>query len=268
MTSLDRYSRYIFESVSAFGAAVRALDSERKNRGSEANRHDNPFTLEEAIAIAADRGGHWPDGAEGIQSVKLDPGAAKKRLKRALRNDVVGAIPNVPAYLAGHPLNMISVTKTPNPKKFLKLGVHIGGSGGTRQSTRLNRGKAIMAIVDALEDAGYSVEVWALWRNSSPLEHASVEVCLKQSSAVWNAHTAAFALANTSFQRRLCWRFIESSPSAAIAPGFGRGVSAPHDDFDLWFPYVTGAVENSLRTPQRALDYAVDIAKKALNSGA
>ena len=123
-----------------------------------------------------------------------------------------------------------------------------------------------MAIVEALETEGYSVEVWGLWRNFDTWSNtaASVEVCLKQASAVWNAHTAAFALANTSFQRRLCWRFIESSGSNAMADSYGNGRKAPHDDFDLWFPYITRDIEKSLGTPKKALAYAVSIAKQAL----
>ena len=263
---LNQYTRYTFESISEFGHAVETAPDRINGDASTNSGVDNVFSLDDAIDIAANQGGYWPEGAEGIASVAIDATTATMALKRALKLDVVGAIPNIPAYLAGHPLTMISVTQDPRPKKFLKLGVHIGGTADTRQTTRLNRGKAIMSIVEALETEGYSVEVWGLWRNFDTWSNtaASVEVCLKQASAVWNSHTAAFALANTSFQRRLCWRFIESSDSNAMADSYGNGRKAPHADFDLWFPYITGDIEKSLGTPKKALAYAVSIAKQAL----
>lgn len=271
MADLNKYTRYQFESISEFGYAVRHCGQRRcSSTFSESDEMENVFYLQDAIDIAADKGGYWPEGAEGLATVSIDADTATMALKRALKLGVIGTIPNIPAFLAGHPENMISVSQDPKPKKFLKLGVHIGGSAYTSQATRLNRGKAIMAIVDALETEGYSVEVWGLWRNKSsygPSVSASVEVCLKQASAVWNNHTAAFALANTSFQRRLVWRYIESSPSYKIAPAFGNGKSAPHDDFDLWFPYIDPKVEGRLATPAKALDYAVGIATKALKKG-
>lgn len=264
MLSLDQYNRYPFQSISEFGHVVRNLDNRINGKSSKSGYYDNPFSLTDAIDTAADKGGLWPEGAEGISKVKIDANVAAMALKRALKLDVIGAIPNIPAFLAGHPQNMINITQDPKPKKFLKLGVHIGGLADTEQPTRLNRGKAIMAVVEALETEGFSVEIWGVWRNTNGDRHASIEVCLKHASATWNAHTAAFALANTSFQRRLCWRFIESSPDNRMTDTYGNGFSAPHDDFDLYFPYITKPVEALLRDPDAALEYAVGIAKEGL----
>jgi hypothetical protein len=269
MSGLSKYSRHIFQSITEFGHAVNNLGPRLSGDYSiDEGQFDNVFSLPVTIDIAANKGGHWPEGAEGLAKVQIDATMATIGLKRALKLGVIGAIPNIPAYLAGHPMNMIEISKDPKPKKYLRLGVHVGGLSTTTQAARLNRGKAIMAIVEALETEGYSIEIWGIWRNRGvgDTRHiaASIEVCLKQSSAVWNSHTAAFALANTSFQRRLCWRFIESSESHKLTPGYGRGDSAPHDDFDLYFPYVDDVIERALRTPAKALDYAVDIAKRAL----
>lgn len=261
---LTDYDRYIFQSITEFGHAVKNSGPRLTGHNSDSHRFDNVFSLPETIDIAANKGGYWPEGAEGLTKVQIDATMATIGLKRALKLGVIGAIPNIPAYLAGHPMNMIEISKDPKPKKYLRLGVHVGGDANTTQETRLNRGKAIMAVVEALETEGYSIEIWSVWRNASGAHRASIEVCLKQSSAVWNVHTAAFALANTSFQRRLCWRYTEGSPTHRLAYNCGHGRDAPHEDFDLWFPYVTGGLQSKLITPAKALDYAVDIAKRAL----
>ena len=250
---------YKFESRSELGQAVQvAMDTQfRAFSGStDGGFSDTPFTLKQAVKTAL-KGGYWPEGAKDLKNVTIDV-EANAEGKPQMYNNVVGFAPNVPAYLAGHPMSMYNFKPGSGKRKFIKIGVHIGGNASTSQRGRLNRGKAIMSVINDLELQGFSVEIWGCWRNQAGGTAVNIDTCIKHSDAQWNEHTAAFALANTAFQRRLVWRFLEAQPDAsAIGSTMGSGTSAKHDDFDVWFPYLSG--DGDYRTPERALDKVLEI---------
>lgn len=262
------FTEYKFNSITEFGLAVEQAHKTDQSymSMSNGNDYDNAFSLRDAIHVAAHEGGYWPQGAKDLANVKIDVDRPADGLKRAIVADVVGFLPHVANYLAGHPQAMLNVRDTTPIRKFIRLGLHHGGSASTSQETRLNRGKAILAVVNELEANGYAVEVTACWRNSGEGHTTHVDVIIKQSDGVWNTHTAAFALCNTSFQRRLVWCLVESLNDPISKADMGSGQHTNGDEFDIYFPYITRTVETKLSTPTKALEYVLEQVTKHLET--
>ena len=259
---------YQFDSITQFGNEVGRVSQLARCKGADNSSDDNldaPHTLLEAIALAKD-GGYWPEGANGLASVDMDIEGSASALRPTVIKNVVGFVPNIPALLSGQPLTMIDRQPLPIAKRYIRIGINIGRSYSVKQSSAFNRGRAIMAIVDTLSLQGFGVELVALWRNSGSIK-VNVDVTIKPSDGNWNADIAAFALANTAFQRRLVWRFVESQQgaSAITQDSYGNGVNEKGDDFDIYFGYVTPSKESKWETPENALNSARQEVEMYLN---
>ncbi len=69
----------------------------------------------------------------------------------AMQSDVVGSLPNVPAYLAGQPMNMRRRVRMKKPQGPLVLFLETTGSGSTMQGNDpVLRGSAMLALVRVL----------------------------------------------------------------------------------------------------------------------
>lgn len=201
------------------------------------------LTLDQAIDCAK-TGGHWQEGADLMPCVH----AAHERLNGdplltpSLENNVQGFAPNVPNYLCGLPDSMMDFVDDLQGEKLIRVGVHVGRTYDTTQNQIMNRGAAIMAVLDQLSKEGYSIELTALWRNTDGEDIANVETIIKHGCDHWAPESVAFALCHAAFQRRLCWRTVESMPEQASGitrGGYGNGRGVDLSEFDVSFGYVT-----------------------------
>ena len=82
---LKEYDRYTFQSITEFGHAIKNAPARINGDGSLSNEMDNVFDFDDAVDIAANKGGYWPEGAEGLAKVAIDASVAHMTLKRALK---------------------------------------------------------------------------------------------------------------------------------------------------------------------------------------
>lgn len=75
-------------------------------------------------------------------------------------DDVVGALPNIPAYLAGTPLTMRRRARVASEQAPLAIVIDIASSGGIDAKRIERRGAAVLALVRALS-AVRPIELWA-----------------------------------------------------------------------------------------------------------
>lgn len=148
--------------------------------------------------------------------------------RRAWINDVTGAIPDVPAYLAGHPLAMrrrVKVTDTAAP---LAIVVDLSSSQGVRAHDLEKRGAAILALVRIMS-ARRPVELWAgCALDANGGKNASV--CLARiDTAPLDLARAAFVLVGASFPRHICY-------------GLGKGL----DGFGGGWPYGSHTISREM----------------------
>lgn len=82
-------------------------------------------------------------------------------LSKAWHNEtgVIGALPNIPAYLAGVPTNMRNRVRAKKPQGPLSIFLECTGSGSTMREHALGRGAAMLALVRALSDQR-PVDLW------------------------------------------------------------------------------------------------------------
>lgn len=75
--------------------------------------------------------------------------------------DVVGAVPNVPAYIAGQPMNMRRRFRTRKPSGPLSIFLEATGSAGSMDlASTMQRGAAMLALVRILSEQR-PVDLWA-----------------------------------------------------------------------------------------------------------
>tara|TARA_R110002153_G_scaffold274037_1_gene446795 strand:+ start:34645 stop:35481 length:837 start_codon:yes stop_codon:yes gene_type:complete len=245
------YDSIYFDSITALGAHCDRLQQNNRDRkyGTASTASDDSafyggWSFKKALECAQNGGG-WQKGAEMMPRVHVPNLTLKGRAIDTpyVDSDVVGFAPNVPAYINGVPDSMLSFNEAPQGNKLLRVAVAVGRCASTKQKHVLNRGAAIMAVLDQLSRDGYSIELWALWRNSNDGKGVSIETCVKHGTDVWSPESIAMALCHVSFQRRLCWRVAESiegqNHGASITrSSYGNGYATEYDDFDLSFGYV------------------------------
>jgi hypothetical protein len=234
-----------FDSIQALAAAARdTVPHERAGATSQA-RDDDAFyggvTFGKAVEMGLS-GGYWKEGTKDMGTIALtepDHGTHKTRRKPVAA--YAGSRPSVARYLAGAPRHMITQSPAPTSKRVLRLGVHVGRVGSTKQAQILNRGAAILSAIHELEAAGHSIEVVALWRNADDRStEVSIETLIKPAGAFFSPADCAFALCHAAFQRRLCWRIAEGCPEGhkVTRDGYGHGRGATFEDFDLHLGYL------------------------------
>jgi hypothetical protein len=137
-------------------------------------------------------------------------------LKDIVCNDVVGAVANVPAYLAGHPLNMCRRSRAESDAGPLAIIVDLTISGGLLSQQIEKRGASILALTRILS-AKRPIELWVGAGLNKGLGGAYV--FSKVNTSPLDLATSAFALCAQSFVRRLCY--------ASICAGMGSSGSWP-----------------------------------------
>jgi hypothetical protein len=76
-------------------------------------------------------------------------------------DDVIGAVPNVGAYLAGNPMNMRRKVRTASETAPLAIFLELTGSAGVSSPQMVQRGSAMLALARLLTNTR-PVELWTL----------------------------------------------------------------------------------------------------------
>lgn len=124
--------------------------------------------------------------------------------RKAWSNDVCGSIPNVPAYVAGHPLAMRRRTRQDSAAAPIAVVVDLTTSGSITAEQIAKRGAAILALVRILSTRR-PVELWAGTGLDADGRKNSVWTFAKIETAPLDLATAAHVLTHASFPRILCY---------------------------------------------------------------
>lgn len=200
-----------------------------------------PMKYQQTIDVAINGGADGYDGT--FKSLELPDIGREQHIPQPFASQH-GYRPNVAAYLANEPNCMYRTEMQSTQSNTVKVGVHIGRDSFVEEHDAAERGRAVVAMIDALQRAGKSVEVWAAWHNYYDGKCVWVDILLKPANAVWDSASVSFTLINTAVQRRLIWMvgaiYRELGNLAAktvVDNGCGNGIPATGDDFDIWVPY-------------------------------
>lgn len=201
-------------------------------------------------------------------------GAEIMTARRAWRDDVAGSIPNVPAFLAGHPLAMRRRIRAENEAAPLAITVDLGAAAQITQQDIQKRGAAILALVRVLS-ARRPVELWAgailaagPHPSQAPALDASATFC-RIETAPLDIACAANILTHVSSLRRVVWAAASAHgyngqfpfnayqrhsdhQSELLAPAFAHTSEALH------LPRLKSSDELSIKDPAKWIETQIE----------
>lgn len=128
-------------------------------------------------------------------------------------NDVCGDVLDIGAYCAGLPECLIQTeTRQTVGTKILRFAVEIGGNSAIQAREMRHRGTAMVALINALELSGYSVELTIVRSFAEDYGFGRKHVYmipLKQAGEVLNMPLVQFAIGHPSFFRRCLFGLTE-----------------------------------------------------------
>lgn len=231
-------------------------------------------------------GGYWQEGtkllnkinAEYEQAMNLGRGPAIELMP-------AGFAPDVAEYLSGSPTCMFNQTDDGlgvASKPIVKVGVNVSMTSWVSGEYAMNRGAAIMSLIDLLESNGQRCELWSLNRTRSSLgvldpdtklEKMCHDVLIKPAHRIWDPATVAFMMCHPASLRRIGFRLMEVEPGwERVCSGgcYGRNLVfddiEDQDDWDIYFDALGYRGENPTlyETPEAAIKHIEELSKGIL----
>ena len=127
---------------------------------------------------------------------------------------VAGQRACIPSYCAGVPNHMVYMddTSNRNAMPIVRIYADIGATVGTHSSAMINKGSAVVALVDQIEQAGQRVELIACQRSETrgcAYDEQHVFITVKAADELLDLDRVAFAMAHPSMLRRINFRIME-----------------------------------------------------------
>jgi hypothetical protein len=176
-------------------------------------------TFPQAMALAREG---WTDAlglvADVTRAIETDVQPMVKN-RWASKYDVRGSSPSVSRYVDGRPKNMrrrvrVQVPQFERPVRLLCSGAY---SSGVDTSVIVQRGAAMIALVDAVRRAGRPVEVWLDYRfrhRRDVDETLSYQVPIMRAGQPISPGILQFAIAHPASLRRVCFAAMEGETDA------------------------------------------------------
>jgi hypothetical protein len=227
------------------------------------------MTYNDAVEMAAS-GGYWKEGAQNLQKLSANPvfNTDRYTVTESLELDVMGGAIDVGEYLNGAPDCFMRIEEhTPN-KKVIRVALDTTSSGTVSAQSIVNRGRAVLAVVDILEAQGISVELNAVVSNAdgtgADQHKIYMATCIKKADQQWCAATVAFPLTHPAYPRRLGFRFAESTPSEIATQitgdhSYGYPNILPESAGDIRISSMSGGKEHEYSTPENAMATVVAV---------
>lgn len=225
-----KVQHYLYDSYeSALDAAEKTTN--RGSGGSHAVSYGFDFgmeTFEQAIQFA--RYG-WPEGLNLVTELAAKIGRiiGERVYRPAPVYAVAGAIVDVPRAIRGIPESMIAFPFQAETAsgKIVKLVVGIGCRGDVTGKTIKTRGAAILALIDAIESAGYRVELWLDSVGTIDGKALHFRFPAKMAEEHLDRDRLAFALINPSMHRRIVFALREMADPELCRQGGGQVGTVP-----------------------------------------
>jgi len=140
---------------------------------------------------------------------------------------VAGGAPSVPRHLAGSPCCMRTMRTTATTPRTVRIA-HCSYLGGwSKQHHAVNRGLALLEIIDALERSAVRVELVVYKASVKPDDDPIVSVTVKGPGDHYDADLLAFILADSRWHRRLMFRSMEQHCPNQCGSGYGEWEPIP-----------------------------------------
>ena len=202
-------------------------------------------SLAEAIHLA-ERG--WPGGLERVRalSVKISEELIKVLYQPEVIHDVTGDCLDIGRFAAGEPDEFISLKQAEidQEPRLLHIVASIGAIANVHSTAMIERGAAVVALIDALESHGKRVIVDCVSPVANlPEPFRMTRVRVKDANAPVQLANLVFLLAHPDSLRRLVFRCREIAVGAVACErrGYGRSDEAtPSEQGDIYVKSLYG----------------------------
>jgi len=209
------------------------------SKGGRGNSDWAGGTYKQALEMATDKGytSAIAEAEARVAAIETDIGEGMNSSFQAV-HDTAGAEVDIARFLAGEPECMIESTpiKVMRTGRVIKVAVPVCYPSTIDPQTVLDRGAAIMALVDAFSRMQHPVEIWAGCaihdsHHSTPRKRLVYMVKVQSADQPLDMGRIMYALAHPTMLRQLFFSAEEQEPPAhhrtfSIGSGYG---TAPYD---------------------------------------
>jgi hypothetical protein len=164
----------------------------------------------------------------------------------------VGAFPCIPAYAAGIPEDMFIATDDAPPvsQPIVRIAVNMSANASIDAQEIVNRGAALVTLIDRIQLSGRRVELIALKHGYSGDDKFIWSVTVKRPEEPVDMDRIGLAFATPIMLRRFFFRVMEFTvPHRVSGYGYSTHFKDECNDFHLTIPVISGG---EYATPDRA----------------
>ena len=147
----------------------------------------------------------------------------KRVQRRQAYSSVVGAIPNVPAYISGAPNSMIAQRMVKTKKKVLNIGYSMTTRGDVDKNDIIKASAKIVSAILNIEAGGVRVNLYTLFCAKNQSHTIGLSLKVKDSSRKIDTLRMSYPMAHPSFLRRQCFRWEEVTENVPDCYACGYG---------------------------------------------
>lgn len=170
----------------------------------------------------------WSDGVKSLSALAATVPTA---VAYEHRYDIAGERADVPRYLSGDPLHMVTRGKVRKPKPAITIAVNVRANSGVGGREMANFGAAVVALIDRMESRGLRVELLGLYGDDGRSHRHCYSWTIKRAEDALDLSAVAFSLAHPGMFRRIGFAIAERSLKQNETPGYGFGGGITREDF-------------------------------------
>lgn len=229
----------IFDSMAEFLDFARAKEIRPGSHEYASPDMTDNTTHDAAQRLAA--AGDMRLAAEAERYLARFENAAPASFKSAWFDSINGALPNVPAFVSGSPLNMRSRRRVQDEAAPITVCVDVGANSGVTPQEVSARGAAILALVRALASRR-PVDLWACCGLDADSKRNASWTFVQIETRPLDLARAAFIFAHPAAVRHLFWSAAMPHGFQAFTP-YGAAQKHRHHTADLIAPAFPNASE-------------------------
>lgn len=175
-------------------------------------------------------------------------------------NDIVGFVPDVPAYLKGVPCNMINIEPKKTSQKIVNIAVDISVSAMIDKEEMKQAGILYLSVIDVLEKAGYRCNLYVLDSSTSCGKQFYCATRIKTDREPLNIKKMAFCLAHSGFFRRILFKWEETCDFSTLEiEPTQHGYGQPYNDINEIKKVLKKHIKSDFLLWKLQQDYSLNI---------
>jgi hypothetical protein len=199
----------------------------------------------------------WTEGRSALAEAAEYSAPMMQRSRRAgYRYTPAGGTPYVPNVCINVPNVMRSRSRDAGRAQapVVRIAVNIGAPARIEPQDIINRGGALVALIDNIEAAGQRVELEAVSLSFCPRNKTDIciRIMVKRAADVLSLDRVAFALASPAMLRRIKFRIMEIT-LRKHEESYGYSQDFDEDDFPANTMYLPRMEDEIYNTEERAV---------------